>query len=303
MNSDGEIRVTKSSCLNFEERRLWILTLKAKARRESDPYMDDFLQSLAEAPVDRDLVAEELRHRDVIVSVRIHVVDQEESPRLVDEQIEVSSDIDPRNIASICPVENDQADKLTYSVKCATSDQLRIDPVTGVVSVVDPARLDWQRGSQSLEVEVRDQHGNTSSSVIELTMTEPATSNPEQALITDSSEEPLESTAAVGVLDEDSPVAPAEINTTQVSGTDANSTPENPTRKAATGTNSTRNLHHIQGAFIAKNDRNTISPDVNQSGSEISTSQGPDELVAETLASETHSASAQPTETNVVDYS
>jgi hypothetical protein len=50
-------------------------------------------------------------------------------------------------------------------------------------------------------------------------------------------------------------------------------------------------------------DRNTISPDVNQTGAEISTSKGPGEPVAETPASETHAAQTQPTETSVVDSS
>lgn len=252
VSADGEIRVANSPHLNFEERRLWILTLKAKAPRESDPYMDDFLQSLAEASADQDLAAEELRHREVIVSVRIHVVDQEESPRLMDERMEVSSEVDPRNVAYICPVEKDQADKLTYSVKCATSDQLRVDPATGVVSIVDPARLDWQRGRQSIEVEVRDQHGNASSSVIELTMSEPATSSPEPPSNATAPELTLELSQDADAADDVSQVA----------------------------TNKSRNLHHIrgtfmiQGAFTANNDRDTISPDVIRTEPEISISQG-----------------------------
>ncbi len=170
VSRDGELSVSDSSLLNFEQRNLWVLTMTARQPRDEDPYLLDFVKSLENqnvAAIEKHI--EELQTREVVLSVRVHVIDQDETPVVADTSLILHQDQPMSMPGRVEVVEADRHDGLEYSITCSTNEQcFAIDPKSGKITFRNPDRFDWTRPRQAIEVEVRDQRGNSARSIVEL---------------------------------------------------------------------------------------------------------------------------------------
>ncbi len=158
----GHITVNGDHRLDFETCHSFRIRISMQRTEQSQPDLsleEQFLNTLQDSGIAKAEFAPRLRHHATI-DLNVFITDVNEPPTCHDQILTIAENSFRNSpVGSIAASDPDQHDSLSFTL-LDTSVPFDIDPQSGLVTVTDPTRLDFERsGSFDCPVQVTDSHG------------------------------------------------------------------------------------------------------------------------------------------------